>query len=191
MFIDMKNAYSEAADSIANAYSMMGVSREDILKGTADFEKNMDMMKLILPGCILASGILMSFINFKLTRLVLKRINYMIEDVKSYSLWRLSNKWLIFIMSMLLYAIVEIYLIKLPQLYALTMNIFTVTMILLLVLGLSVAKFFLDKYTIPKAVKGIILFLLLIAFSNIVMLISIFDILFDFRKLGNKPAEGV
>jgi uncharacterized protein YybS (DUF2232 family) len=103
----------------------------------------------------------------------------------------LSNKWLIFIMSMLLYAIVEIYLIKLPQLYALTMNIFTVTMILLLVLGLSVAKFFLDKYTIPKAVKGIILFLLLIAFSNIVMLISIFDILFDFRKLGNKPAEGV
>lgn len=188
MFIDMKNVYSEAANSMSN---MMGVSREEILKGTAGFEKSMELVKLILPGGILVSGIMISFINFKLTKLVLKRINYFIEDVKPYSLWRLSNKWMVFVMSMLLYAVVEIYLIKLPHLYALTMNIFTITMILFMVLGLSVTKFFLDKYAVPKALKGIIMFFLLVAFSNITMLIGVFDMAFDFRKLRNKPAGDV
>lgn len=183
MFIDMKNAYSEAVNSIANTYGMMGVSREEILKGTAVFEKSLDLMKLILPGGILFSGIMFSFVNFKLTRLVLKRINYLIEDVKPFSLWRLSDKWMVFVMSMLLYTVVEIYLIKLPQLYAFTMNIFTVTTILFMVFGLSVTKFFLDKYTVTKTLKGIIMFLLLAAFSNITMLIGVFDMLFDFRKL--------
>lgn len=188
MFIDIKNAYSEAANSMAN---ITGVNREEILKGTAVFEKSMEMVKLILPGGILVSGIMLSFINFKLTRLVLKRINYFIEDVKPFSLWRLSNKWMVFVMFMLLYSVAEIYLIKLPQLYALTMNIFTVTTILFMVLGLSVTKFFLDKYTVSKALKGIIMFFLLVAFSNIIMLIGVFDMPFDFRKLRNKPAGGV
>ena len=191
MFIDIKNAYSEAANSMANTYSMMGISREEILKGTASFEKSIELMKLILPGGILVSGFMISFINFKLTRLVLKRINYFIEDVKPYSLWRLSNKWMFFVMSILFYVIVEIYLIKLPQLYALTMNIFTVTMILFVVLGLSVVKFYLDKYTVPKAFKGILMFLLLVTFGNITMLIGVLDMPFDFRKLRNKPAEGI
>lgn len=188
MFIDMKNAYSEAANSMAN---MMGVSPEEISKGTSSFEKSMELVKLILPGGIFVSGIMMSFINFKLTKLVLKRINYFIEDVKPYSLWRLSNKGMVFVMSMLLYAVVEIYLIKLPPLYALTMNIFTLIMILFMVLGLSVTKFFLDKYTVPKALKGIIMFLLLLAFSNITMFIGIFDIPFDFRNLRGSRIKSV
>jgi uncharacterized protein YybS (DUF2232 family) len=58
-----------------------------------------------------------------------------------------------------------------------------------MVLGLSVTKFFLDKYAVPKALKWIIMFLLLLAFSNLTMLIGVFDIPFDFRKLRNKPVE--
>ena len=67
MFIEMKNMYSEAVNSMSN---MMGVSREEILKGTASFEKSMELLKLIFPGGLLVSGIILSFINFKLTKLV-------------------------------------------------------------------------------------------------------------------------
>ena len=186
IFIDIKNAYSEAANSMANTYGMMGVSSEEILKGTAGFEESMEVLKLILPGGILVSGIIISFINFKLTRLLLKRIDYFIEDVKPYSLWRLSDKWMVFVMSMLLFAAVDFYLLKLPQLYALTMNIIKFTPLLFIVLGLSVTNFFLDKYAVPKALKGIIMFLLVI--SNMTMLIGVFDMALDLRKLRNKPA---
>lgn len=184
IFIDIKNAYSEASNSMAN---MMGMSSKDMLEGTARFEKSMEVVKLILPGGVLASGIIISFINFKLTKLVLKRINYFISDVKPFSLWRLSNKWMVLVMSVLIYATVEIYLIKLPQLHALTMNIFTITTLVLMVLGLSVIKFFLDKYMASKAAKAIIILLLLAFVGNITMFIGILDMLFDFRKLQNKP----
>jgi len=98
---------------------------------------------------------------------------------------------MVFVMSMLLYAVVEIYLIKLPYLYALTMNIFTITLILMMILGLSVTKFFLDKFAVPKALKGILMIFLLVAFSNITMIIGVFDMVFDFRKLLNKSTGDV
>ena len=98
---------------------------------------------------------------------------------------------MVFVLALLIFAVVEIYLIKLPHLYALTMNIFTITLILFMILGLSVTKFFLDKFEVPKALKGIIMFFLLVAFSNITMLIGVFDTVFDFRKLRNKPAGDV
>lgn len=187
MFIDMKNAYSEAIDSISNIYGMMGVSRQEILKGTEAFEKSMEFMKLILPGGIFISGVILSFINFKLTRLVLKRINYFIEDVKPFSLWRLSRKGMISVMSLLLFMVAGMYLIKLPQLYTLTMNIFTLIMMLFAVLGLSVAKYFFDKYKFPKVLKGILMILLLTTLGNITMLVGVLDVPFDFRKLKDRP----
>lgn len=188
MFTDMKNAYGEMADSMAN---MPGANREEMLKGTEAFEKSMEMVKLILPGGILLSGIMMSFVNFKLTRIVLKRINYFIEDVKPFAQWRLSNAWMVFATSMLIFAVTEMYLIRLPQLYAVTMNIFTVATMIFAVLGVAVIKFFLDKYPIPKGVKGVILFFVLLAFRNIIFLVGILDISLDFRKLRSKPVEEI
>jgi uncharacterized protein YybS (DUF2232 family) len=188
IFNDMKSAYTEVANTMK---SIPGMNPEAITKGTVSFEKSLELMKLILPGGILLSGIVMSFINFKLARLVLRKINYFIEDVKPFSMWRLSNKWTIFLGAMLLYVIAELTLVKLPQLYAFTMNIYTITIVLFVIFGLSVTKFFLDKYSVPKVVKGIIIFFLLFTFSNITMLIGIFDMVFDLRKLRNKSSGDV
>ena len=184
MFIDMKTAYSEALNTMSG---MMGLSHEQILKTTASFDKTLEMVKLILPGGIFMSGVFLSFLNFKLTKLVLKRINFFIEDITPYPRWRLPNKWMAVVLSIIACAIFEIYFIKLPQLYAVTMNIYTIIVLLSVVLGLSVTKFFLDKFTVPKAFKGILLLLLLVALSNVTMLLGIFDMVFDFRKLRNKP----
>jgi uncharacterized protein YybS (DUF2232 family) len=186
LFIEIKNAYREAVDSMAG---MMGVGREEILKGTENFEKSLDMMKLILPGGILASAIVISFVNFKLTRLALKRIKYSIENVKPFSLWKLSDKGVLTIILVLLLTGVEMYLLKLPQLHALTMNIITIATLLFTILGLSVAKFFLDKYSVPKALKVIIMFFLLVSFSNIAMIAGVLDMLFNFRKLEDNPVS--
>lgn len=184
MFINMKNAYSDAANSMADMYNLTGANREQFLNGIASFQKSLDTVKLILPGGILMSGLLISFLNFKLTRIVLRRINYIIEDVKPFSLWRLSRNWMFVVLVLLVFAMAEIYYIKLPQLNTLAMNIFTVITLLFIVLGLSAAKFFLDKYSVPKAIKGIILALLLLAFGNITMLVGIIDCVLDIRKLN-------
>ncbi|MCX7709144.1 MAG: YybS family protein [Clostridia bacterium] len=186
-FLNIKSAYVEAA----NAYRMMGVSREEIAKTTEIFEKNLDLMKLILPGVIFLSGVLLSFMNFKLTKLVLKRINYSIEDVKPFSQWRLSNKGMLFVTAMLLFAVVETSMIRLPQLNALATNIFTVMMMVFMVLGFSVSKFFLDKYSVPKVFKGVFLFFALFSFSQIMMLVGVLDMAVDIRKLRNKSAGDV
>lgn len=184
MFIDMKNTYKDTVNSLSSTYGAMGISREDMLKGAEAFEKNLELIKLILPGGFLVSGILLSFSNFKLTRLVLRKINYSIEDVIPFAQWRLSSGWMILVMTVLIGVLAEMSLLKLPQLNVLTMNLLTVIMILVAVLGLSVAKFFMDKYSVPKALKVILLFLLLFSsFSNITMLIGVFDMFLDIRRL--------
>lgn len=188
IFIDLKNAYKEASDSMAGAYESMGISREELLKSAADFEKNIDMLKLVLPGGLLISGILLSLLNFKVARTVLRRINYFIEDIKPFSQWRLSDKWAMLATFLLLYTVVEMSLTKLPQLHALTMNIYTGIGFLFAILGLSVAKFFLDKYSVSRALKVIILCLLPVLFGNMLLLVGIIDMFLDFRKLKPRPA---
>lgn len=183
LFIEMQNAYNEAINSMSDAYSKMGIRREDLLKGSEAFAKNLELVKMIVPAGILMSGIIMSFINFKLTRLVLKKINYYINDVKPFSQWALSNKWKIIVMSILLCTAVELYLVKLPQLNILSMNIFSIITAILALQGLSVIKFYLDKYAVPKALKVIIILLLFYSLGNVILLISVFDMLFDLRKL--------
>lgn len=191
MFVDMKNICRDAINSMADAYSAAGMNHDVIRQFTELFEKSLDMMKLIVPISLWVSGILLSFLNFKLTRLVLKRINYTIEDVTPFSLWRLSNKGMGFAASLLLFTIVEFQLVKLPQLYTLTLNLYMLVMVIFIALGMSVAKFFLDKFNLPKAVTAVLLILLLLIASNIAMIVGITDILLDFRKLRNKPAEGI
>lgn len=191
LFIDMKNAYRTAADTMASLYGAAGVSREELMKTTESFVQAIDLMKLVLPGLLLIAGFVTSFINFKLTKTVLKRINHVIDDVTPFSLWRLSAKWVIVVMSLLLFVLVEINMIRLPQLYAFSMNIFTGITVLFTILGLSVGKFFLDKFSIPNAVKGIILFFAMLLLGNMTMLLGVLDMLFNFRKLKEQPTGKV
>lgn len=189
MFIDMKSAYSEAINIITKTYGELGVNKEEILRATETFEKSIELLKLILPGGILLSGMLAAFINFKLTRIVLKRINYFIEDVTPFSMWQLSSNSMRFVVGILFATLVELFIINHPQLYAPAMNVIMCVMTLFTVLGLAVAKFFLDKYNVQKVFKGVLLVLLMLMFNNIIMLIGIADVTFDIRRLRSKPAE--
>ncbi|MCX7843639.1 MAG: YybS family protein [Clostridia bacterium] len=183
LFGMITKAYNEASSSMLDMYSSIGVSREELLKSIAVFEKSIDLLKLTLPAILLLSGLMLAYLNFKLTRLVLKRINHLIDDVKPFSMWRLSKKWGLFSAFILLLAIIQMSLVRAAPLNALTLNIFTILSMTGLVLGVSVAKFFFDKHSVPKALKAIILFFLIFAFGNATMLLGVFDMVLDLRKL--------
>ena len=53
----------------------------------------MDIMKLVIPSALLISGLIFSFIDYKLTRLILKRTGNIIPDIDEFSKWRLTEPY--------------------------------------------------------------------------------------------------
>lgn len=186
MFIDMKASYHETANSMAGLYQSAGISPGELQKQAEAFEKGIDMLKTVIPGFILLGALFIAFINFKVSRLILSRINIVIDDVKPFSLWRLPNNAMILVSTLLFLTVIELNFVQIPQLNDLSINVLVLIQYLLSVLGLSVAVFAMGLYSVPKAVKVLIVIFVVLVFGQVLMFVGLADMIFDFRKFLNK-----
>lgn len=180
----------EASEGAADMYRNMGIPAEQIEEFTVKFKQSLEAIKFIIPAFFIINGVVFSFANFKLSKVILSRMKYTLEDIKQFSLWRLPDNFSIGIFFLMFLTMGAFYL-KIPNVETVIVNIVFLLKWVFTVIGLSMASFMLAKYGITKYVKVIILVILFFALQNLLMIAGIFDAIFDIRKIGKRYSGGI
>jgi uncharacterized protein YybS (DUF2232 family) len=151
------------------------------------------LMKLIIPTLVIGSGLVASFVCYKLSRLVLNRTGYSIANTERFSRWRLQAPYSYILIGAAIIATGASY-IKLPYFNTAAINISMVLMYILVFIGLSVIIYFSgiygERYNIPKPLRVFLVILIFVYFSQLLPLVGILDMVLDLRKLGNEKRIG-
>lgn len=184
-------SYTSGVDII----TQISVKAEEIIRTQVEMLKNMQVdvlsadeiinyLLMIIPGVLIIQSLLISFGNYYLTIVILKRFNINKLEFPQFSTFRLPSNivlgsFIIFVLSYLTTYIDGIYHVSLIT------NVTLLFIFLFFLQGISVVSFLIKKTNIPKAIRlilmGVILFIspLLTAISFIGLVDSVVDI----RKL--------
>jgi uncharacterized protein YybS (DUF2232 family) len=186
--------YRAQTDMVLGMYRGMGIAEKELETISSYFSQTLDMMKLIFPSALVVSGVLFSFIDYKLTRLILKRIGYTISDVEEFSRMRLPEPYSLVLLGLSVLSGAVSYF-KLQGFTAAALNVSTVLMLVFTILGLSVVVFYSrvygERYGVPKALRVIITVIIVLMFMQMIAFLGILDMVMDFRKLKSKYPGGV
>jgi uncharacterized protein YybS (DUF2232 family) len=132
------------------------------------------------------SGTFFAFIDYKLTRLILKRIGQVIPDISEFSRWRLQQPYSLIVIGTAVFSVLVSFF-KIPTLNVIVLNISYLLMLVFFVMGLSVivyyAKAYGDRQGVPKGFRNIIVVLIVFVFMQFVPFVGILDLALNFRKL--------
>lgn len=192
-FTSFDTTFRQQMEFVLNLYRQMGIAEKDLQYMSDYFSKTVDMVKLIFPSALLISGLMFSLIDYKLTRLILKRIGHVIPDIEAFSKWRLKEPYSFILLGLsVLAGIVSNY--KISGLSAAALNVSTILMLIFSVIGVSVVVYYSrvygDRYAVPKAMRIAIIVLIVLVFMQFVALIGILDMFLNIRKLGSGNSIG-
>jgi uncharacterized protein YybS (DUF2232 family) len=175
-------SFEISADQISRVYEGLGMEPDQIAEAQTMLQEMMAMMKRVLPATFLLSALLLAFLNFWLTRLILGRLGHEIGWFPPFAQWKFPwyTAWG-YILGLGLPLVAKGDLAQ-----TIASNLQILFTYFFLIQGLALVWFLLDKYNIVGFMRGFILFLILLpgtAFSVFVIWAGLFDTWFDFRKL--------
>ena len=182
------DTFKQQLEVILNMYRQFGIAEKDLQQMGETFGKTIEMIKQIFPSSLLISGLIFSLIDYKLTRLILKRIGHVIPDIEEFSKWRLQEPYSFVMVGLAVLAGAVSYF-NISFLTAAALNASTVLMFVFTIIGISVlvyySRIYGDKQGIPKVLRTIIVVLIVLTFMQIIAYVGIFDLVFNLRKLAS------
>jgi uncharacterized protein YybS (DUF2232 family) len=167
-------------------YKSMGLNNaqtEQMLKMFDLF--TVDNLLLMIPGLIIIGAFFSSYINYIITKAILKRFRYSMRDMTPFDKVYIDNRLgALLLMFYLLGIILSAREIKAGQ-YIVTSSIMILNMVFTVV-GLAVVIYFLkNKYRVPKGLMiAIVVFAMMSPQLGMIFVYAGFaDMFFDFRKL--------
>ncbi|MDF2565286.1 MAG: Protein of unknown function rane [Massilibacillus sp.] len=175
----MQQAFEE---SLA-VYRSSGMSETEIADIAGKFQTGLDTVKQLVPVTVVLAGLFETYINFIVAGVVLRRVGHTnIVIMPPFKEWKLP------------WGIVYIYAFSLIGMYwgssheiqvllQTSMNFNMFASILAFIQGLALLFYTADRYQLSNFLRGIILILILTSgLFQVVALIGLFDIIFDYRK---------
>jgi len=186
LFAEMEESIQQNMDIIIDMYTRFGVGEENV-KVIKDYAGTfIEMTKILLPSSMLFAGIISSLLDFKLTRVILKRIGYEVSDIRKFMLWRIPEPYSIILLVIAIIAGAGSY-IKVEWLQAVLLNISSLIIFIFTVLGVSVIVYFFkvygNKYDVPKPVRVLVAIIAAMMFMQFIPLIGIIDTILNFRRI--------
>jgi len=187
------SALKQQLEMLLDIYKRFGITETDLQTMKDNLDQIIRMMKLIFPSSLVLSGLMFSFIDYKLTRLILKRIGHMIPEIEQFSKWRIIEPYSFILLGLVVLAGIVPYL-GLSILTAVALNISTLLMLIFTVVGVSVIVYYAgiygDRNGIPKVLRRIIVVIVILVFMRLVALVGILDLVFNLRKLKPEKDNG-
>jgi uncharacterized protein YybS (DUF2232 family) len=180
--------------SATEIYRQLGVDETVVMELMDKFSASIEGAISTLPAVVILGGIFVAFINFKLVRLILRRMGYHIEDIRRFSEWRLNEKQKV---PMLIITAITLGLgfIKIASVQYIYTNLLPLIMFVYGLLGLSVVTHFAEKaglkYEIPKPLIILFIGTLLLTLKFIFPFIGMFDLTANVRRLDRNIHGGV
>ncbi len=183
-FVMQGEVMTKAMEQGIEVYRNFGIAEEELTKMKDSMQAVFEIVKVILPAGFIMASVLDTFLNFLIAKKVLKKLGHHIEDFPPFKNWSVPD-YIVYFFALSLVMIYWGDSRQITLLYQLGMNLQVITSSLLLVQGLALFYYFVDKYNLSRAVKGIILFLILINgfMSQVLIFAGAIDTILDYRRL--------
>ncbi|GAW93713.1 YybS family protein [Calderihabitans maritimus] len=197
-FNDIGNQLDKSMEQAIEFYRQTGLLERLTERGISEemFREQMqylvNLFKILIPGGLILSSIAVAILNFVIARLVLKRLKISVPEVPPFRYWQLPwySTWG-FIAGLALLLVGDHW--HLTWASNVGKNVLYIYFPFLLVNGTAVAVYYYKKYSPSPLVKALLIFTIVLFPSMIIMfllLIGLFDPLFNYRKLGVNFNEG-
>mgnify|MGYP003369121471 FL=1 len=187
--IDMMfSSFHESLGQLAMYYREHGMSEVEIKKIVAEYEELLRMMKIIMPGAFLLCAPLMAFVNYVAAKKILTKLGETFEAFPPFTMLTIPG-WVLWPYGLSLLAVTYYYQTNQSSwMYLLSVNIQTVCSFLFVFQGIVLLYWFIDKHRKPRwwANVGLVLMFAVPIFSQIMVYVGAFDVVFDFRKIRDK-----
>lgn len=169
-----------------NIYDRLGVENNPLLNEDVLGEL-IRMLRLAFPAAILTTAVIMTFVNYWLAHLILRRLGVKLPWLRPFRLWRFP--WYLawgYILGQ-----------GLPLLtrgaadgniwFTVGLNLQIIFNYVFLLQGLSILWYFLDKANVAKVLRWFIIFFMFNPlFMTLIVWAGVLDTWFDFRKIGQE-----
>jgi len=190
---NLDSTFRKQLETSLDIYRQFGVAEEKLQEFKDYFSQAIELIKYVIPSSLLISGVFFSFIDYKLTRLILKRIGFVLPDIDEFSKWRLTEPYSYILLGTAVLAAAASYF-KVPGFNTAALNISTILTLIFSIVGISIVVYFArvygGRYGIPKALGNIIAVFIILTFIQFIAFIGILDMAIDFRRLKSKNSIG-
>ena len=173
----------ESIQASTEAYRSMGMDEAQLATTTAEFNKAMDAVALLLPLVLTASAILITYMNFWIGGRVLRRLGHPVPVLPPFAEWRLPKAFLY----LFGFALVGMYwggTREFQLLYQLSLNVNMFATCAGVLQGAAVLAFLARRARMATWLVVLILLFILFNgfFAQILAFVGLFDMLFDYRR---------
>lgn len=158
---------------------------QDQLESSRDMYDNMlELIIMIMPGILIATSLSMVVINYLVAQKIGKRLKARIRPLGDFKNFKLPNN-IVLGMLVIFGLTLLVGQFNIVDYETLSANILFLFQIVFFLQGLALVRFLMGKYNINRFLRVLIIIFIIInpAFSFVVILAGIADVLFDFRKL--------
>lgn len=182
----MFSSFHQSLEQLAVYYREHGMGEDEIKKIIDGYAEMLRMMRIIMPGAFLMCAPLMAFVNYICAKKILTKLGEAFEDFPAFTMLQVPG-WVLWPYAASLLAVTYFY--QTQQLdtwmYTLSVNVQTVCSFVLVMQGIVLLYWFVNTHKKPRwwANIGLILLFAVPIFSQIMVYVGAFDIVFDFRKI--------
>ena len=184
----MFTAFHDSLTQLADYYRGTGMSEIEVQQAVAGYAEMLRMMRIIMPGAFLLSAPALAFVNYIAAKKILGKLGERFEDFPPFINFKIPG-WVLWPYAISLFAVTYFYQYNREHwLYDVSVNVQTVCSFALVLQGIALIYWFVHKHNKPGWWAGaatVLLFLIPI-FSQIMVYVGAFDIVFDFRKIRPK-----
>ncbi len=189
----IESSFNQQIEMTMDIYKKFAASEKDLQLMKDNLEQAAGVMRLIFPSSLVLSGLIFAFIDYKLTRIILKRVGHTIPEIVKFSMWRPAGTYSFILLGLVIFAVAVPYL-KISELTVAALNVNTFLMMVFTVIGMSVVVYFIgvygDRSGIPRALRRVIVIIAILLFMRIIALVGVLDLAFNFRKIGPERSGG-
>jgi uncharacterized protein YybS (DUF2232 family) len=177
---------NELRQTVAAALEQYGGTSVDRQLIEGSLQQVIPLIVKLMPGFSLATSILIAWLNVLIARRYCRIHQVALPQWPEWSQWKAPEVlvWVVIGAGFVL-------LLSDGTLRIVCLNVLIVLSTIYLLQGLAIVAYFSDKWKIPRLLRAFIYgFLLLQQFATLgAVLMGLFDMWFDFRRLSRKPSE--
>lgn len=184
----MFTSFNQSLTELAAYYREQGLSEAEIQAAIQGYSDMFSMMRIIMPGAFLISAPVLAFINYWCAKKILAKLGESFQPFPPFTSLQVPG-WILWPYGLSLFAVTYFYLnARDSWMYDLSVNVQTVTSFVLVLQGICLIYWFVEKKNKPMwwahLATGLLFFVPL--FSQIIVYVGAFDIIFDYRKIRSK-----
>ncbi|WP_299449015.1 YybS family protein [uncultured Phascolarctobacterium sp.] len=183
----MFTSFDESLVQLAEYYREHGMSEADIKTSIDSYKEMFRMMRIIMPGAFFLCAPVMAFVNYIAAKKILVKLGESFEDFPDFILLKVP-KWILWPYCISLLAVTYFYQTNQSSwMYNVSVNVQTVCSFALVFQGIVLLYWFVDVKKKPRwwANIGTLVLFTIPIFSQIMVYVGAFDLVFDFRKIRN------